>query len=121
MDYWAEYGCGSNDVIIFTNPPFKGVTKAFRAIRCNYILFGAASTGVMPDCYCKDTKGFWYIKNNHAYNGSADEYDCVYGDVRTCFFSNQPFLSHGIQYHNHQNKWVSIMFGKDKLTRVDKH
>lgn len=121
MDYYTEYGCSAKEVCIFTNPPFKGLSKAFRAIKCDYILFGAISTGVMPDCFCKQTGGFRYIKNNEHYTGDADEFDTIYGDVPTCFFSNVPFLSYGEQYHNQKDKWVSIMFGKDKLTRIDKH
>lgn len=121
MDYYTEYGYSASEVCIFTNPPFKGLSKAFRAIKCDYILFGAVSTGVMPDGFCKQTGGFRYIKNNHRYTGDADDFETVYGDVPTCFFSNIPFLSHGTQYQNTQQKWVSIMFGKDKLTRVDKH
>lgn len=121
MDWQTEYGCAANEVCIFTNPPFKGLSKAFRAIKCDYLLFGAVSTGVMPGCFCKQTGGFRYIKNNDRYTGSADEFETVYGDVATCFFSNMPFLSFGPQYQNQRENWVSIMFGKDKLTRVDKH
>ena len=66
------------------------------------------------------TGGFRYIKNNDSYTGNADEFNTIYGDVGTCFFSNMPFLSYGEQYQNQKDKWVSIMFGKDKLTRVDK-
>lgn len=58
MDWHAEYGCSANEVCIFTNPPFKGITKAFRAIKCDYILFGAISTGVGPGGFCKKTGGF---------------------------------------------------------------
>lgn len=121
LDYYTVYGCAAKEVCIFTNPPFKGLSKAFRAIKCDYILFGANSTGVMPDCFCKQTGGFRYIKNNDRYTGDADEFDTIYGDVPTCFFSNAPFLSYGEQYQNKKDVWVSIMFGKDKLTRIDKH
>lgn len=120
MDYQAEYGCDAKQVCICTNPPFKGLHKAFRTIKCDYILFGAISTGVCPDCFCKQTGGFRYIKNNNNYSGDADDFENVYGDVATCFFSNIPFLSYGVQYQNQKDKWISIMFGKDKLTRVDK-
>lgn len=120
QDWQEEYRCDAKEVCIFTNPPFKGLHRAFRAIKCDYILFGAISTGVMPDCFCKETGGFRYIKNNDSYTGNADEFNTIYGDVPTCFFSNIPFLSYGPQYQNQQDKWVSIMFGKDKLTRIDK-
>ena len=121
QDWESEYGCSAEQVCIFTNPPFKGLHKAFRAIKCDYILFGAISTGVMPDCFCKKTGGFRYIKNNTNYTCNADEYENTYGDVATCFFSNIPFLSYGEQYQNKKDTWTSLMFGKDKLMRVDKH
>ena len=119
MDYEAGYGCPARHVCIFTNPPFKGLTKAFREIKCDFILFGANSTGVTPGLYCKFTGGFKYTKNNTTFDGNADNFQETFGSVSTCFFSNKQFVSAGPQYQNRSGVQESLMFGKDRLTRID--
>ena len=91
LDYHTAYGCAAKEVCIFTNPPFKGLSKAFRAIKCDYILFGAISTGVMPDCFCKQTGGFRYIENNEHYTGDADEFDTILNLASTVYESVPAF------------------------------
>lgn len=122
MDYYTEYGCSASEVCIFTNPPFKGIAKAFRTMKCDYLVFGSTlTTTIIPGHYCKQTKGFKYIKNTMHYSGTADTHPAIYGCVPTSFFSNKPLLSYGVQWQNRKDQGLFIGFKKDQLTRIDKH
>lgn len=117
MDYQVEYGCSAEDVCIFTNPPFKGLNPALRAIRCDYIVFGSNAVET-KGVYIKDPNGFWYTKNNTNYSGDADRFSNIYSAVRTMFYSNRPFITAGKQYLNETSKNECVLFGKDKLTVI---
>jgi hypothetical protein len=118
MDYMAEYGCKPEEVCIFTNPPFKGLSDALRKIKCDYLLFGSNVVGITGNTHAKLTGGFWYLKNNDDFTGNADQFKDKYGDVATVFYSNTQFLSSGRQYKNDSHVSENIMFGKDRLTEV---
>lgn len=118
IDTQAEYGCNKDEVLIFTNPPFKKLGKNLEQIKCDYLLFGSNVVSMPKGVYAKETKGFVYIKNNLDFNGSADEFKQKYGDVNTFFYSNTRFLSYGRQYTNNSDQKESILFGKDKLVEI---
>lgn len=118
LDYEKEYGCAPNEVCIFTNPPFKGLSKAIREIKCDYLLFGSNAVQMHKNCYAKPNKGFFYKKNNLSFNGNADAQCSSYGRVATVFYSNRPFFSCGEKYVNIKEKTENLFFGKDKLVRI---
>lgn len=118
MDYQKEYGCKAEDVLIFTNPPFKGLSQLLPTIKCDYILFGSNAVGIIGNTHAKETKVSLYRKNNLDYDGNADNFKNKYGRVPTLFYSNRPFLSHGKQYINKTKSKESMMFGKDRLKRI---
>lgn len=118
MDYEKEYGCKAEEVCIFTNPPFKNLSKNIRNIKCDYLVFGSNAVSIRKGIYCKIAKVSLYIKNNNNYTGNADEFQDTYGTVSTCFYSNKRFLSEGLQYTNDTDVGASILFGKDKLTEI---
>ena len=118
MDYQKEYGCKAKEVLIFTNPPFKGLSKLLPTIECDYILFGSNAVGITGKIHAKETRVSLYRKNNLDYDGNADNLKERYGRVCTLFYSNREFLSTGKQYINtHKNK-ESFLFGKDRLKRI---
>ena len=120
MDYQAEYGCNPNEVCIFTNPPFKSLGESIRSIKCDFLVFGSNATGIVDGLYVKICHGFCYQKNNDTFTGNADEFQKdSYGSVATCFYSNRQFLSEGEQYTSTRSNVESVLFGKDRLTRVD--
>ena len=119
MDYEKEYGCKNTEVCIFTNPPFKGLGKALTQIHCDYLLFGSNAVSIRAGTYCKEGRGFVYIKNNEDYKGNAEEYEQKYGSVKTFFYSNRKFESHGKQYTNLTDHPHSMLFGKRELTKVE--
>lgn len=120
MDYEAEYGCKPDEVCIFTNLPFKGLSSVLKSIKCDFLIFGSNAVGFSKGTYCLLTKSCKYIKNNETFDGSADNFSQnLFGAVRTCFYSNMPFLSFGEQYTSSRDTLESILFGKDKLIRVD--
>ena len=118
MDYKKEYGCKASEVCIFTNPPFKFLSRNLRQIKCDYLVFGSNCVSISKKCFAKETKGFIYIKNNQNYNGNADVFEKKYGAVNTFFYSNSKFLSAGRQYINETNTKYSILFDKDKLKKI---
>lgn len=118
MDYQKEYGCNAEDVLIFTNPPFKGLSQVLPTIKCDYLLFGSNAVGIIGDTHAKETNVSLYRKNNLDYDGNADNFKNLYGRVATLFYSNRKFLSHGKQYINRTKKKESMMFGKDQMERV---
>lgn len=118
MDYQKEYGCKAEDVLIFTNPPFKGLSQVLPTIKCDYLLFGSNAVGIMGNTHAKETRVSLYRKNNLDYDGNADNFKNLYGRVATLFYSNRKFLTHGKQYVNHTKNKESMMFGKDRLERV---
>lgn len=118
MDYQKEYGCNAEDVLIFTNPPFKGLSQVLPTIKCDYLLFGSNAVGIIGNTHAKETKVSLYRKNNLDYDGNADNFKNLYGRVATLFYSNRKFLSHGKQYINRTKKKESMMFGKDQMERV---
>lgn len=118
MDFQKEYGCSCDDVLIFTNPPFKGLSEAMRMIGCDFILFGINAVRIRKGIYAKETGGFVYIKNTDEFDGNADNYKDKYGAVSTFFYSNKEFLSDGRVYTNTTDKGTSVLFGKDKLKIV---
>lgn len=118
MDYEKEYGCKAEEVLIFTNPPFKGLSRTLPEIRCDYLLFGSNAVGITGEIYAKETKVSLYRKNNLEYTGNADKFGNEYGRVCTLFYSNRPFLSEGKQYKNTTKNRESILFGKDRMKRV---
>ena len=118
MDYQKEYGCNAEDVLIFTNPPFKGLSKLIPTIKCDYLLFGSNAVGIIGNTHAKETKVSLYRKNNLDYDGNADNYKNKYGRVPTLFYSNRRLFSHGKQYVNHTKNKESMMFGKDRLDRI---
>lgn len=118
MDYEKEYGCKANEVLIFTNPPFKGLSKLIPTIKCDYMLFGSNAVGIIGNTHAKQTKVSLYLKNNETYDGNADHFGNMYGRVSTLFYSNSKFLSEGPQWINKRKQKESMMFGKDKMKRI---
>lgn len=118
LDYEKEYGCAKDEVLIFTNPPFKKLSKNLELIKCDYLLFGSNAVGISQGVYAKETKGFVYIKNTENYNGNADDFQQKFGAVNTWFYSNSKFLSYGRQYTNKSDKKESLLFGRDRLYEV---
>lgn len=118
MDYEKEFGCKDNEVLIFTNPQFKGLSQLLPSIKCDYLLFGSNAVGIVGNTRAKETKVSLYLKNNIDFDGNADNFKKMYGRVATLFYSNREFLSTGRQWINKTNNKESIMFGKDKLKRV---
>lgn len=118
MDYQKEFGCDADEVLILTNPPFKGLSKCLRNICCDYLLFGSNCVAIKKGVYVKETGGFIYIKNNNTFTGNADEFQSKYGSVCTFFYSNKEFLSFGNQYTNKKDNAQSILFGKNELEKI---
>ena len=120
MDYEKEYGCKATEVLIFTNPPFKGLGKALTKIHCDYLLFGSNAVSIRPGTYCKEGRGFVYLKNNENFTGNADEFEQKYGSVKTFFYSNRQFESWGKQYTNESAHPHSVLFGKRDLKLMER-
>lgn len=118
MDYQKEYGCDADEVLIFTNPPFKGLSRLLPVITCDYILFGSNAVGISKGTYAKEALSSLYIKNSETYTGDATQFKETYGRVATLFYSNTEFLSAGKQYVNRTKNKESILFGKDRLKRI---
>lgn len=118
MDYEKEYGCKAEEVLILTNPPFKGLSRALPEIQCDYILFGSNAVGISGKIYAKEVKTSLYLKNNTNYSGNADDYKELYGRVCTLFYSNRQFESEGRQYTNKGKSKKSVLFDKDMMTIV---
>lgn len=118
MDYEKEYGAKADEVLIFTNPPFKGLSNALPEIKCDYLLFGSNAVGIIGNTHAKETKVSLYRKNNETYDGNADNFKNIYGRVATLFYSNRKFLSWGKQYKNNTKNKESMMFGKDRMKRI---
>ena len=118
MDYQKEYGCDADEVLIFTNPPFKGLSKILPVIPCDYILFGSNAVGISKGIFAKEALSSLYIKNTADFTGDATKYKQTYGRVATYFYSNSEFLSAGKQYKNTTKNKESILFGKDRLKRI---
>lgn len=118
MDYQKEYGCKADEVLIFTNPPFKGLSKLIPTIKCDYLLFGSNAVGIIGRTHALEVKVSLYRKNNMDYDGNADNFKERYGRVPTFFYSNRKFLTHGKQYKNNTKKKESIMFGREELQRI---
>ena len=119
MDYQKEYGCSAEDVCIFTNPPFKGLSEALRKIKCDYLLFGSNAVGIKEGVFMKEARTTIYRKNTQNYDGNADNFEKdKYGQVRTCFFSNSMFLCFGTVWTNNSNTSENLLFGKDRLIKV---
>jgi len=120
LDYEKEYGCTAEEVLIFTNPPFKGLSQTIPTIKCDYLLFGSNAVGIVGNTRAKHGGSFVYRKNTENYNGNADQFEDKYGRVCTYFYSNREFLSAGEQYINKGKNKASVMFGKDRLKKVQK-
>lgn len=120
MDYQQEYGAKASEVCIFTNPPFKGLGKAITKIHCDYLLFGSNAVSISTGTYCKEGRGFVYIKNNEHYAGNADDYEQKYGSVKTFFYSNRQFESIGKQYTNETQHPHSVLFGRRELKLIER-
>lgn len=118
MDFKKEYGCDPDEVCIFTNPPFKGLSKILPTIWCDYILFGSNAVGLIDNVHAKETGVSLYIKNNTTYTGNADEFQEKYGRVCTMFYSNTEFLSAGTQWINKTKNKECVLFGKDRLKKI---
>jgi len=118
MDYKKEFGCEPYQVLILTNPPFKGLSQLLPAIKCDYLLFGSNAVGIIGNTHAKETKVSLYRKNNETYDGNADNFQERYGRVSTLFYANRRFMSHGKQYKNNTKNKESMMFGKDRLKRI---
>lgn len=119
MDYQKEYGCKASEVLIFTNPPFKGLGKALTKIRCEYLLFGSNAVSIRTGMYAKEGRGFVYIKNNEDFSGNADQFEQKYGSVKTFFYSNRQFVSKGKQYTNETQHSHSVLFGRRELKLLE--
>lgn len=119
MDYQKEYGCKASEVLIFTNPPFKGLGKALTQIRCDYLLFGSNAVSIRTGTYAKEGRGFVYIKNNEDFSGNADQFEQKYGSVKTFFYSNRQFVSKGKQYTNETQHPHSVLFGRRELKLLE--
>lgn len=118
IDFEKEFGYNSNEVIIFTNPPFKGLASIFRKklIQCNFLLMGSLCTRIINDIYVLNKKSFTFIKNTELNNKNIK-----YGKIPLIFISNQKFFSYGEQYiKSFDNKKYnpSLMFEKNKLQRI---
>lgn len=120
LNYKEEYGCDPTEVLIFTNPPFKGLGKALTNIHCDYLLFGSNAVSIRTGTYCKEGRGFVYIKNNEHYAGNADDYEQKYGSVKTFFYSNRQFESIGKQYTNETQHPHSVLFGRRELKLIER-
>lgn len=120
MDYQKEYGCKASEVLIFTNPPFKCLSKALTQIRCDYLLFGSNAVSIRTGTYAKEGRGFVYIKNNEDFSGNADQFEQKYGSVRTFFYSNSQFVSKGKQYTNQTQHPHSVLFGRRELKLIER-
>lgn len=120
MDYQQEYGAKASEVCIFTNPPFKGLGKALTNIHCDYLLFGSNAVSIRTGTYCKEGRGFVYIKNNEQFTGNADEFEAKYGSVKTFFYSNRQFESFGKQYTNGNATPASVLFGRRELKLIER-
>lgn len=118
MDFKKEYGCDADEVLIFTNPPFKGLSKILPVIPCDYILFGSNAVGIINDTHAKEALCSLYIKNSETFTGDATQYKETYGRVATLFYSNTEFLTAGKQYINKTKNKESVLFGKDRLKRI---
>lgn len=118
MDYEKEYGCKAEDVLIFTNPPFKGLSREIPTIKCDYLLFGSNAVGIIGNTHAKDTGVSLYMKNTEGYDGNADNRVDNYGRVKTMFYSNRKFESDGKQWINRTKTKESAMFGIDRWTRI---
>ena len=118
MDYEKEYGCEAEEVCIFTNPPFKGLSQLLPVIKCDYIVFGSNAVGLIDNVHGKEAKTSLYIKNNDDYTGDASQYKEKYGRVNTMFYSNAEFMSAGAQYINKTKNKECVLFGKDRLKRI---
>ncbi len=117
MDYKKELGFEKEEVLIFTNPPFKGLGNQFEKIQCEYILFGSFTTAFPKGVFAKDPGGFKYIRNNDSFTGDADKFNLLYRAVRTIFFSNKEFISFGDQYIG-KDKKECLLFGKDRIKQI---
>ena len=118
LDYQKEYGADADEVLIFTNPPFKGLSKILPVIECDYILFGSKAVGLSKNIYAKEALSSLYIKNKDDFTGDAGVYQQKYGRVATFFYSNREFLSAGHQYINKTKNKESLLFGKDRLKQI---
>lgn len=118
MDYEKEYGCKAEDVLIFTNPPFKGLSREIPTIKCDYLLFGSNAVGIIGNTHAKDTGVSLYLKNTIGFDGNADNRVDNYGRVKTMFYSNRKFESEGEQWVNKTKNKESAMFGMDKWTKI---
>lgn len=118
MNFKKEYGCDADEVCIFTNPPFKGLSRLLPTIDCDYILFGSNAVGLIDNVHAKETGVSLYRKNNKDYTGNADEYAEKYGRVCTLFYSNTEFESAGTQYINKTKNKECVLFGKDRLKKI---
>lgn len=116
MDFYKEYGCKNENVLLFTNPPFKGQKNILKnkLIKCNYLLMGSASTRTTTDIYILNKKSFNFIKNTDLKNIEK------YSAIPLIFISNQLFYSYGEQYTQKENTkgTANLFFDKDKLKRV---
>ena len=118
MDYEKEYGCKAEDVLIFTNPPFKGLSREIPTIKCDYLLFGSNAVGIIGNTHAKDTGVSLYMKNTEGFDGDVDNRVDNYGRVKTMFYSNRKFESEGKQWINRTKQKESAMFGMDRWTRI---
>ena len=118
MDYEKEYGAKAEEVLIFTNPPFKGLSKLLPEIKCDYLLFGSNAVGIIGNTHVKETGVSLYLKNNIDFDGNADHFKGDYGRVCTYFYANRKFESEGRQYINKTKNKESMMFGKDRMKRI---
>lgn len=118
MDYEKEYGAKADEVLIMTNPPFKGLSRILPDIKCDFLLFGSNAVGITGTTHAKETNVSLYLKNNETYDGNADNFKELYGRVATCFYSNREFLSYGKQYINTKKTKENFMFGKDQMKRI---
>ena len=118
MDFQKEYGVDQDEVLIFTNPPFKGLSRILPVIPCDYILFGSNAVGISKGIYAKEALSSLYLKNTETYTGDATQFKETYGRVATYFYSNREFKSAGKQYTNTRKNKESMLFGKDQLKRI---
>jgi hypothetical protein len=118
LDFLQEYGCKSDEVCIFTNPPFKKLSENVRKIKCDFLVFGSNTTGINNGLFCKDPGCVLYIKNNIDFDGNVANAKQKYGTVRTFFVSNNKFESAGDQFAGIERNSASVLFGKDKLLKI---
>ena len=119
MDFEKEFNCKPEEVLIFTNPPFKKLAENLRKIKCNFLLFGSNATAIKQGIFLKPVKFDLYLKNNENFNGNANDYKNLFGSVRTCFYSNTKFLSCGKQYINEEDKSKSLLFERKQLKLIE--